>query len=325
METLSPEVLDSLRHGRAPRERKLAVCSAGAHLAPVDRVEILAVLSHDQDELVSTRAGEALLSDPPEVFIEALKREAALPALFAYAARNLSAKPGIVETMVRNKNCVGEYLAPLVPHLSAPLVQELMDELDRISASPALAAAMDHSPHLSADQKNILHELRSTAVPGEEQHLADAVADAEPDPVRRMTLLQQVAKMTVSQRVQFAMKGGSEARRTLIRDSNKVVQRAVLQSPRLTDQEVEAFASMANLTDEILRLIAGNRNFRKNYVVVRNLMNNPKTPLDVTLHMLPILNVMDLKKLTTNKNVPETLRTTAIKLQKTRAELKNQS
>jgi hypothetical protein len=118
------------------------------------------------------------------------------------------------------------------------------------------------------------------------------------------------------------MKGGSEARRTLIRDSNKVVQRAVLQSPRLTEQEVEAFASMANLTDEILRLIAANRNFRKNYVVIRNLTNNPKTPLDVTLHMLPLLNALDLKKLSMNKNVPETLRTSANKLIRTRADKK---
>jgi hypothetical protein len=122
--------------------------------------------------------------------------------------------------------------------------------------------------------------------------------------------------------VQFAIRGGSEARRTLIRDGNKVVQRAVLQSPRLTDQEVEAFASMSSLTDEILRMIAGNRAFRKNYTVVRNLINNPKTPLDVTMHMLPMLNPVDLKRLTTNKNVPETLRTTALKLQRTRTELK---
>ena len=98
-----------------------------------------------------------------------------------------------------------------------------------------------------------------------------------------------------------------------------LVQRAVLQSPRLTDQEVEAFASMASLTDEILRLIANNRTFRKNYTVVRNLMNNSKTPLDVTLHMLPTLNAIDLKRLTTNKNVPETLRTTAQKLHRTRS------
>ena len=125
--------------------------------------------------------------------------------------------------------------------------------------------------------------------------------------------------MTDAQRVQLAIKGGSEERRTLIRDTNKIVQRAVLESPRLTDQEVEAFASMSSLTDEILRLMAKNRNFRKNYVVVRNLMNNPKTPLDVSLHMLPILNAQDLKRLCMNKNVPETLRTTAQKLQLQRA------
>ena len=96
----------------------------------------------------------------------------------------------------------------------------------------------------------------------------------------------------------------------------------MLQSPRLTNQEVEAFASMSSLTDEILRLIATNRNFRKNYVVVRNLLNNAKTPLDVSLNLLPMMNPIDLKRLTTNKNVPETLRTTAIKLQKQRAEAK---
>ena len=321
METLSPEVIEDLRHGRATRERKLAVCTTGANLSPADRVEILAVLAHDPDDLISTKAGEGLINDSPSIFAEALAREHALPQLFQYAARNLADKPGIAEAMIRNKHCAGEHLVPLVSHLSAPLVAALMEELDRISDSHVLAHAMEHSSHLTADHKNILQELRSAALL-DPTRLAEVAEEAEPDPVKRQTLLQQISRMNVSQRVQFAMKGSSEARRALIRDSNKVVQRAVLQSPRLTDQEVEAYASMANLTDEILRLIATNRNFRKNYVVVRNLMNNPKTPLDVTLHMLPLLNAIDLKKLTTNKNVPETLRTTALKLQKTRAELK---
>jgi hypothetical protein len=320
VETLSPEVLEDLRHGRAPRERKLAVCSMRAHIPNVDRVEILAVLTQDTDEMISERAQEALLMDLPDLFAQALARENALKPLFLYAARNLVGKPGIAEAMVRNKNCPGEYLAPLVPHMSTQLIQTLMDELERVSASHALAAALEQSKSITADQKSLLLELRNTAV--DEKHLADAVADAEPDPVKRQTLLQQIGRMNVSQRVQFAMKGGSEARRTLIRDSNKVVQRAVLQSPRLTDQEVEAYASMANLTDEILRLIATNRNFRKDYIVVRNLMNNPKTPLDVTLHMLPMLNALDLKKLSMNKNVPETLRTSANKLIRTRADQK---
>ncbi len=320
MEHLSPEVVNDLRHDRAPRERKLAVCSTGAHMDPVDRVEVLAVLSNDPDEMISTRAQEALLSIPIDVFVSAIRRPEALPALFSYAAKNLSDKPGVGEALVQNKNCPANLLVPVVQHLSTVGIQSLLEDLGRVSDSLALASALEHSSSVTADQKNVLHEMHGGTT--DVAHLAEAAADAEPDVQRRQTLLQQIAKMTVAQRVQFAIKGGSEARRTLIRDTNKVVQRAVLQSPRLTDQEVEAFASMANLTDEILRLIAANRVFRKNYTVVRNLINNPKLPLDVSLHLLPMINAVDLKKLTMNKNVPETLRTSALKLQRQRAENK---
>jgi hypothetical protein len=320
VETLSPELIEALRHGRATRERKIAVCSGGAHVSAADRAEILAVLALDTDEVVANRAQDTLLSQPTESIIEAIARETALPALFAYAAKNLADKRGIGDAMVCNRNCGAEYLVPMVRSLSTESIQMLMEELDRVSESSALAAALEHSCSVTAEQKAQLHELRGTGI--DNGALAEAALEAEPDLGKRQTLLQRLATMTVSQRVQFAIKGGSEARRTLIRDSNKVVQRAVLQSPRLTDQEVEAFASMSSLTDEILRLIAKNRNFRKNYVVVRNLMNNPKTPLDVSLHMLPILNPLDLKRLCTNKNIPETLRTTANKLQRQRQENK---
>ena len=312
MEALSPEIVEDLRHGRATRERKIAVCTGGAHLTPADRAEVLTVLTHDPDEMVATRAQDALLSFPAESMIEALRRETAIPTLFAYAAKNMADKPGIGDAMVQNKHCPAEYLVPLVRHLPPASIQALMEELDRVSASPALAAALEHNTSLTADQKTQLHELRSSAI--DHGALAEAALEAEPDLGKRQTLLQRLATMTVAERVQFAIKGGGEARHTLIRDSNKVVQRAVLQSPRLTDQDVEAFAQMSSLTDEVLRLIAKNRNFRKNYVVVRNLMNNPKTPLDVSLHMLPMLNPLDLKKLCNNKNIPETLRSTANKL-----------
>ncbi len=320
MESLSPEVVEQLRHNRATRERKIAVCATGAHMDAIDRAEVLTVLAHDPDEVVATRAQDALLSISPDVFVQAIKRPEALPALFSYAAKNLGDKPGIGEALVQNKNCPANLLVPVVQHLSAVGIQSLLDDLGRVSDSLALATALEHSSAVTADQKNLLHEMHGGTI--DEAALAEAAAEAEPDSHRRQTLLQQIAKMNVSQRVQFAVKGGSEARRTLIRDSNKVVQRAVLQSPRLTDQEVEAFAAMANLTDEILRLIAANRVFRKNYTVVRNLVNNAKLPLDVSLHLLPMINAVDLKKLSMNKNVPETLRTSALKLQRQRAEFK---
>lgn len=317
VETLSLEQIEELRAGRAIRERKLAVCSGALHLAPAERAEILAILAADHDEMVAERAQQALLVQPLQSIVEAVRRPNAAPALFTYCARHLADKQEVGEALVQNRSCPAGDLVPLVRHLSTAGIQSLMEDLDRISSSPALAAALEHSTSITAEQRQQLHELRGAAM--DEATLQEVVSD-EPDAAKRQTLLQRLAKMNVAQRVQLALKGGPEERRTLIRDASKVVQRAVLQSPRLTDREVEAFAAMSNLTDEVLRLIAGNRSFRKNYAVVRNLMNNPKTPLDVSLHMLPLLNPQDLQRLTLNKNIAETLRSTAFKLNLQRKE-----
>jgi len=319
VETLSTEVLAGLRQGQASREDKLAVCTGGAKLSAPDLAEVLAVLALDSDELVAMRAQESILALPIQDFVEALNRQQALQPLFEYAAKNLANKTAVLDAMIKNKNCGAQHLVPVVPHLSTLDIQALMDELERVTDSRELVSALEKSSSVTLEQKTQLNELLSDARP-DEAALTLAAAELQLDEEGRKTLLQQISAMTVSQRVKFAMKGGADARRVLIRDTNKVVQRAVLQSPRLSDQEVEAFASMANLTDEILRLIGKNRNFRKNYAVVRNLLNNAKAPIDVTLNLLPMLNPLDLKKLTLNKNIPETLRTTARKLQQQRAE-----
>jgi hypothetical protein len=266
--------------------------------------------------MIAERARGVLVPQPLDAFLQALAREDAAPALFFYCAHNLADKPGIGETMIKNRNCAAEHLVPVVRHLSTLGIQTLMDELDRVSSSVDLAAALEHSNSVTLEQKQQLHELRGSHL--DHAVLEDAVASAEPEPAKRQTLIQKLAKLTVPMRVQLALKGGAEERRALIRDTSRVVQRAVLQSPRLTDREVENFAGQSNLTDEVLRLIAGNRNFRKNYSVIRNLTNNPKTPLDVSLHMLAMLNAQDLKLLTMNKNIPETLRSMAIKLERQR-------
>ena len=321
METLSAEVVEELRQGRASREHKLAVCTGGAQISAPDLAEVLTVLALDSDELVASRARESILSLPIQSFVEALNRETALEPLFQYAATNLAGKPPVLNAMIKNKSCGPGHLLPIVPHLSTLDIQALMEELERVVDSRDLVSALEKSSSVTLEQKAQLNELLSDEKP-DQAALALAAEDLAMDEDKRKTLLQQISAMTVAQRVKFAMKGGADARRVLIRDTNKVVQRAVLQSPRLTDQEVEAFASMSNLTDEILRLIGKNRSFRKNYTVVRNLLNNGKAPLDVTLNLLPMLNPLDLKKLTMNKNVPETLRTTAVKLQRQRAEAK---
>ncbi len=136
----------------------------------------------------------------------------------------------------------------------------------------------------------------------------------------RVTTLQKLARLTVGERVQVAMKGTKEERSILIRDGSKVVSSAVLVSPKLSEAEVENFASLKNVQENVLRGIGRNRKFIKNYPVNKNLCNNPRTPLDLSLSLMKSLTPADLKSLSQNKNIPDTLRKMSARLYKTRLE-----
>jgi hypothetical protein len=135
----------------------------------------------------------------------------------------------------------------------------------------------------------------------------------------RLSILQKLARMNVSDRIKLAMLGTREERSILIRDGSKLVSSAVLASPKVSEQEVETFANMKNVRENVLRDIGRSHKFKKNYVVLKNLCSNPRTPLDLSLALIKNLLVPDLKVLGINKNVPDTLRKTAIKLFQMRA------
>lgn len=182
-------------------------------------------------------------------------------------------------------------------HRIAPQRQELAETL---AGNPALAEA------LRAVLKG--GEVEGTAGGAAEK---EAAADAGPE---RETLVQKIGSMTVAEKINAALMGNQEERTILVRDSNKIVARAVLQSPKLTDQEVENIATMKNVSEEVLRLVATNRKFIRSYSVARNLVNNPRTPIDTGLPLIHRLNDRDLKELSRNKNVAEVVRSMADKL-----------
>jgi hypothetical protein len=129
----------------------------------------------------------------------------------------------------------------------------------------------------------------------------------------RLTPVQKIARMTVGERVQLALKGKREDRFILIRDGAKIVSGAVLEAPKLTETEVESFAAMKNVGEHVLRIIASKRKFMRNYNMKRILTTNPKCPLDVSLPLTKELLVSDLNHLLRNKNVSDTLRKFAYK------------
>jgi len=130
----------------------------------------------------------------------------------------------------------------------------------------------------------------------------------------RGSVLQRIAKLDIKGRIQMAMKGSKEERSILIRDGTKLVALAVLESGKITDGEVEKFASQKNVLEAVLRQIPMKRRFMKNYNVVRNLVANPRTPIDVSLGLMKNLLVADLRNLASNKEVSETIRKLALKM-----------
>jgi hypothetical protein len=138
----------------------------------------------------------------------------------------------------------------------------------------------------------------------------DATDATEGNEAQESTVLSQ---LSIVERMKLAMKGTKGQRAQLIRDSNKLVAAAVLSSPKLTESEVEAFAKMANVTEDVLRVIAMNRTWTKNYGVIVGLARNPKTPPAISMQILSRLNERDTKMIAIDRNVPEAVRLAARK------------
>ncbi len=142
--------------------------------------------------------------------------------------------------------------------------------------------------------------------PDDEDELAVEVTADDSD-----TLLQKLQKMNIPQRLKAAMRGSRDVRAVLVRDPNKIIAAAVLSSPKVTESEVEGFAKMATVSEDVLRTIAMNRSWLKNYTIVLALTKNPKCPVGLSLNLLNRLNDRDLNGVSTDRNVPDPLRTAA--------------
>ncbi len=176
-----------------------------------------------------------------------------------------------------------------------------------------------------------VEEVKVAAAAASAAPAAPAPAPATPKPAihkklvnpqdeQRGSVLQKISKLDIKGRIQLAMKGTKEERSILVRDGTKIVALAVLDSPKITDGEVEKFASQKNVLESLLRAIPMKRRFAKNYAVVRNLVFNPRTPLDVGLGLMKNLLSADLKNLSGNKEVSETIRKLALRMFKQKSE-----
>jgi len=122
------------------------------------------------------------------------------------------------------------------------------------------------------------------------------------------SLTRRMMKLKTNQKIMLAIKGGKEERTFLIREANRLIQVNVIRNPRITEGEIAFIAQMRTINEEVIRIISGNRDWLKKYVIVKALVLNPKTPVAISLNLLKRLIFMDLRLLVRDKGVSEILR-----------------
>ncbi len=228
---------------------------------------------------------------------------------------------------------------PPVPEEGEAAPPESVETVDAAEEA-VLAAALEHFLKENASElaNDPNHPFQAIGGLHEESTGGDAPSHPQPAPVphaataakkpahpheeKRDSTLQKIAKLDVKGRIALAVRGGKEERSILIRDGTKLVALAVLDSPKISDGEVEGFALQKNVLEAVLRAIPMKRRFAKNYVIMRNLVFNPRTPLDLSLGLMKNMLVHDLKNLSGNKEVSETIRKLALRMYKQKIDKK---
>lgn len=256
--------------------------------------------------------------------IEVLKQGAGLPfaLLIDFLINNhslLQQNPGLLDELEAN------------PRLSAAQKRRLQEYRDfgmleagkqERPAAPSMEPEVKSSPEeemkAEGEQEEDAAELSPELVGEEDPEVLSGTSDIEMEDDMDLNTYQQMLRLTVSEKIQKALKGNKEERSILIRDSNRTVALAVMESPKLTEQEVEVIAGMRNVHRDVLRNVGMSRKFLKKYKVILNYVKNPKAPQDLTMALLKRLTDRDLNLLMKDRTVSEFLRRNASRIIKQR-------
>ncbi len=263
----------------------------------------------------------------PEFVIRILNNPYCPPSLFKIAAQ--SSMPEVLTFLVNNVSILRKF-KEIVPLLKSNkyldgFLKEKLNEYEEFGILGEGKTPQKEKAKEKAEEKEEeeiageeVESLKSELLQKAEKEGIDVdktselqVSEEELEEEEELTLYQKILRMTVAQKIDRALKGTKEERTLLIRDSNKVVAMAVIQSPKITEQEVAAIAGMRNVHKDVLRYIGTNRQFLKKYKIILALVKNPKTPPDIALTLLNRIGERDLKALVRDRGISEFVRQAA--------------
>lgn len=330
-------LLDQVRSG-GNRELQVLAASGFLPIAPEDLIPIQVQLAGGNDVELATKAAEALRQVDVRVAAPFLERQAGEDVLAFFASQ--TTHPRLLETIVRRRDVPRRLLVELARRLPSDLQEVLVLRQDAIVEEPAILEALEQNPDLSNYVQRRIAEYREHLLPKERsaRPLGGFPAMPEVDEIDEATLAAaveaakkalpaegeveektgltegQVRMLSVPARLKLARGAPRSLRTILMRDTNPQVACAALLFNNLTDQEIEQTASSRSVVEEVLQAIAKKREWIGRYPVMKALIHNPRTPLPIALKYLSRLAVKDLRDLAKDRNVPDAVRSTALRL-----------
>jgi hypothetical protein len=218
---------------------------------------------------------------------------------------------GIVRALCQNQNALASTVDGACDFcvrngLTLLDVPKLVEAHKRIHGVDPRGAATQPQETAAALMTEFAKELAHDGGPEGPPH-----AESAEETQKKLTITQRIMKMSVSEKIKLATLGNKEARTLLLRDANKLVCMAAATSPRITDGEIIGLANSRTANAEVLRYIYDNREFLRNYAIKISLVKNPKVPLPTALKLLVTLQEKDIKDLSRDRNVPQTVQAQA--------------
>lgn len=324
-------LLEQVRSGN--RQLQLLAADGVLPLPPEDLIPLQVELARGGDPQVAERAKENLLKVDLRIIRPFLERQAREPVLafFAEEAKN----PMLLETILRRRDAPRRILAWLARRVPPDLQEILLLRQDAIVEEPAILQALEENPQVSGYSQRRIAEYREHLLPRQrtaasvsapepvempDEELEEVIAAARELPasgeVEEKTGLSegQIRQLPVPARLKLTRGAPRSLRSILLRDTNAQVAVSVILNNSLSEQEVEQTANNRSVVEEVLETISKKREWVNKYTVTKALAWNPRTPLPTALRMIPKLAVRDLRELSRDRNVPDAVRSTALRL-----------
>lgn len=277
---------------------------------------LLELISFNQQRLISVPELIDIILKNPSHTPEAERRAAETKREFFEKERG--AKQIADELRARGQEAAAEFVE------QAEFVEELVEQetVGKLTADDVMFLAnYIEVPDAEIDDswlslefiEEIYEETEEQRQANVKKIIGELQVDGDEVTSERISMIQKIMGMKMKDRIKYAMKGDREVRTILIRDANRLVCTAVVQNNRITEQEVEKISAMRTVPEDVLRQIATNRNFARNYNISHNLARNPRTPIAQVMTILTRLQTRDLQAMSKNRNVSDAVRRQALR------------